>query len=604
MHPSIETKSSYNRSRMYRLIVLAGVPIGLFFGTWGYLIYGEGHTTFSTAVYHAVQLFAVHMPHLEGDINWQLNLGRWAAAISAGLMIFLLLSRAFRAEWLLFNLPLTKKHVVVCGLGQVGKKLALEFSKAGSKVVAIERDGSTLGVKEVQSHGITVIIGDANDKEILRKARVHHAMKVLAVCSDDDTNIAIIVAVQDIAAAEKSAPPNAECLLLLADPNLHEKVAPYLTSTGSAGQFRIKVGGFDMPDMVARLAFEEHPLDFDGICEDEKNTKVHPVVVGTGPLGEGLVVKALQLCHFANQSRPRVSIVGNDAQGFLNRLRQRHPHAKPWYDTTAIDCDRSDPELPEKVAALLASDELVTVAICPESGDDGDIESKNVLMTMAIEKALNSAGNPAKQTQILVYLRRKSGFGTLFGSMSKLNNGASIHAFGLIETLCNSETLLHEKQDCLARSFHLEYLKEQEEKKRKVEADDKQFVPRPAHKPWDILPEGIRESNRLAADHLAIKLRAIGYRIDIPEKSGAVESFSDTGNTLAMMEHERWCAERWLEGWRLGTRDDTGKVHNDLKSWDELTDGEKYIDQNFVAKTVDIVERAEMAIYPISPKNE
>lgn len=137
-----------------------------------------------------------------------------------------------------------------------------------------------------------------------------------------------------------------------------------------------------------------------------------------------------------------------------------------------------------------------------------------------------------------------------------------------------------------------------------MEADDKQFVPRPAHKPWDILPEGIRESNRLAADHLAIKLRAIGYRIDIPEKSGAVESFSDTGNTLAMMEHERWCAERWLEGWRLGTRDDTGKVHNDLKSWDELTDGEKYIDQNFVAKTVDIVERAEMAIYPISPKNE
>lgn len=601
MHPSIETNSSHKGLPWSQRIVLAGIPIGLFFGTWGYLIYGKGETSLPTAFYHAIQLFALHMPLLEGHINWQLEVGRWAAATSAGLTIAILLKRGFLTEWQLFLLRMTKKHVIVCGLGDVGKQLALDFKKSGSKVIAIERSATAPGIAEVESHGITVFIDDAKDIDTLSKVHAHYAKYVLAVCSDDDTNIAITVAVRDLAVAEKSAPKDAVCLLLLADPDLRDKVAPTLTSSGRDGEFQINVGGFDMPEMLSRLAFEEHPLDFDGIKEKEL-TKVHLVVVGTGPLGEALAIKALQLCHFANRSRPRLTIVGNDAQGLIDRLAQRHPHVDSWYDAQPVNCDRSDPKLPGKVVALLAKEELVTVAICPGSGRDGEVESQNVGMALSIKEALQ--GNSVKHTQILVYLRRKSGFGKLFESMGKSDDKVSVHAFGLIETLCDRNTLLHEKQDCLARSLHLEYLEEQEEKKKKVEADGKQFVSRPAHKPWTILPEIFRESNRMAADHLAVKLRAIGLRVDIEGKPGAINSFPDPGDNLAMMEHERWNAEHWLDGWRFGERDDKGKVHNNLKPWDELTDGEKYIDQNFVAKTVRIVARAKMAIYPISPKNE
>ncbi len=600
MHLSKEPGSQDDWSRWYWRVVLAGVIIGMSFGTWGYLIYAGENASFSTALYHAVQLFAIHMPLLEKPINLPLDIGRWAAAVSSGLAVLLLLSRAFLTEWRLFHMHWAENHVVVCGLGEVGTRLALEFRRAGRKVVAIEREATVPGVAEVESKGITVVIGDAKDPDTLRKLRAHHAVNVFAVCSDDDTNIAITVAVRDLAAAEKSAPPNAECLLLLADPDLHERVAPHLTSAGGAGEFRIKVGGFDMPEMVARLAFEEHPLDFDGIREQD-SARVHLIVVGTCPLGEALAVKALQLCHFANRSRPRVSVVGNNAQGLLDRLRQRHPHADPWYEAQAVECDRGDPAMPGKVAALLAPDELVTVAICQGSDDGGDVESQNVLIAMRIENALQT-GNPAKQTQILVYLRRRSGFGSLFGSMGE-DGGAFIHAFGLIETLYNRDTLLHEKQDSLARSMHLEYLAEQEEMKKKVEAEGKQFVPRPAHKSWEKLPEGYRESNRLAADHLAVKLRAVGLRMDTPGKPGALTSFPDPGDTLAMMEHERWCAEHWLDGWRLGERDDKEKVHPDLKPWDELPVEERYIDQNVMARTVRIVARAERAIYPNLSKN-
>src|SRR5574341_1861972 len=135
MLSSIEAIFSHNSSRWSRLIVLAGIVIGLFFGTWGYLIYGEGQTSFLTAVYHAVQLFVLHMPLLEKPINLPLEIGRWAAATSAGLMVVLVLRRAFLTEWGLFHMLWGKNHVVVCGLGEVGTRLALEFGRAGRKVV-------------------------------------------------------------------------------------------------------------------------------------------------------------------------------------------------------------------------------------------------------------------------------------------------------------------------------------------------------------------------------------------------------------------------------------------------------------------------------------
>jgi|GEM_PF-3234725 len=588
----------------YWLAVITGAAIGIFFGTWGYFIYEEWKTPPLTALYHAVQLFEIHMPLIEGHLNWQLELGRWAAAFSSGLAILLILRSVFLTGWRLFRLQWTKNHVLVCGLGEVGTRLALEFKSSGKKVVAIERTETSPGVAEVRSHGILVITGDAKAQDTLRKARAQFASKVLAVCSDDDTNIAITVAVRDMAKAEKSAPENAECLLLLADPGLHEKVASHLTSGGGAGEFKIKVGGFDMPDTVARLAFNEHPLDFDGIHENDP-VRVHLIVVGTCKLCEALVVKALQLCHFANRSRLRVSVVGHDAKGLIDRVRKRHPHAEPWYDADAVECDPRDPEMPEKVAALPAQDEFVTLAVCPSVEEDKnkDVESINVKTVIEIKDTLKEKGNKAARSQILVYLRRRSGFGTLFESIGKSQDGVPIHAFGLIETLCNSNILLHETQDKLAREMHEEYIREQDDKKKKAEAEGKKFIPRPAHTSWEKLAEEYRESNRMMADFLAIRLRAIGLRMDMPGKPDALISFPDPGDTLAKMEHERWCAEKWLEDYCYCViRNDKENIHPDLKLWEELPEGERYIDKNFVAKTVSIVGRAEIAIYPISPK--
>ena len=101
-------------------------------------------------------------------------------------------------------------------------------------------------------------------------------------------------------------------------------------------------------------------------------------------------------------------------------------------------------------------------------------------------------------------------------------------------------------------------------------------------RPWEQLDGEIRDMNRQQADHIAVKLRALGFRI-VPDNSGAAAAFQisdDEIETLAITEHQRWAASRRLTGWRHGaTRDNTNKLHPDLVPWDDLDEATREYDR-------------------------
>lgn len=618
------------------------VVAGMGCGTWGYLIYGHEHGgqgSVLSAVYHALQLFLLHMPHLEGRINWPLEIGRWSAALATGLTGLLFLHSVMLFEWRHLWVKLfISEHVVVCGLGATGTRiveaLTRQKTEAGSglaawlrrlvkallatfirknrplRVVAIERDHRMPGVAAATRLGIPVVIGDARDPAVLRKARVHRAKHILAVCTEDDTNVAVAVAVRDLGKRERRAPKDAKCLLLLEDPELRAKLALPLGEVPPPGGFRIRVGGLDVPDVIARNVFRAHPLDFDGIGP-ESPARVHLVVMGTCALAEALAVKALQLGHFANQTKAiapttfvhehplRLTVVGDHAAEMIARLRDRHRHAKPWYEAVAVPGNGTR-ELPAAVLDEISPDDFLTVVVCPGSvqSDDAKAENQSVLRALAVAKQLNSLGDkPARSArrQVLVRLRQRTGFAALFDGMGP----TPVCAFGETAALCSAEMLLDEEQDKLAQVLHQEYLDGQKKKRENARADGRVFEMTPTFMPWELLTEFYRDSNRLLADHLDVKLRALGYLIKRHGEKGELATFADPKDALAIAEHSRWCATYWLDGWRYDpVRNDDDKAHPSLRSWEELPEDMRYIDQQFVTHTVDVLHQVEQGVYP------
>jgi Trk K+ transport system NAD-binding subunit len=78
-----------------------------------------------------------------------------------------------------------RDHVVVCGLGNVGFRLAQRLAEQGVPVVAIERDDDGRHVAAARRMGIPVVIGDATLTETLHAAQIETAQAVVTATDSD-----------------------------------------------------------------------------------------------------------------------------------------------------------------------------------------------------------------------------------------------------------------------------------------------------------------------------------------------------------------------------------------------------------------------------------
>ncbi len=124
-----------------------------------------------------------------------------------------------------------------------------------------------------------------------------------------------------------------------------------------------------------------------------------------------------------------------------------------------------------------------------------------------------------------------------------------ISPFSAADDELDFSQLEHAARDRIARVIHERYL---------AQAGEKAKEPgNLAGRPWDELNEFYKDSNRQQADHLLLKLRAIGCEavpLTDPRKPIACEAVPDGIPVedlvaLARMEHDRWNAEKFLAGW-------------------------------------------------------
>ena len=141
--------------------------------------------------------------------------------------------------------------------------------------------------------------------------------------------------------------------------------------------------------------------------------------------------------------------------------------------------------------------------------------------------------------------------------------------------LVAQDVLLGAAREEIAKAIHAKHVRDLQGKKASTD---------PSMQPWDQLTETLKESNRGQADHISEKLQRIGCGLE-PAASGGAAAFEFTPEeieVLAEMEHERFVAERRLDGWTLGPKSVENKTSPTLVPWDELSDDVKELDRQAV----------------------
>lgn len=552
----------------------------------------------SIPVFKTVQLFLLNSG-AEDDSghpsNWLLMIARLSAAslflVVSGTVILRVLDDVRRLPSLLTR----RDHVVICGLGQIGLQLLDDLDEQGraKEVVVVENNPANPWLDYARNLGATVVIGDSTKRDTLAEARTAQAAEVFVVNGDDGVNLEVVAELGILLTDSKQ---NREKNKLrvhvhIVDTNFATTLRPYCKVLHDSPNMSVQV--FNVPrTAAARLVTNQ--LWPHAPKKDQEVS--HFVILGFGAMGQALAVQLAQLGHFPNRKRSRFTIADRDITQSASTFLSRYPRFTSWKDgeggTLGVDsfsteadawgwnehplpdalkvdsadaiqyvCNaefvnlpagRSDEAFAKRLGQMFAHN-----GVKPVIFSCGQQDRDNFEMAVQLRDQLSCQGYA--DVPIFVWLPRQP---ALAETLTRTKNGNFV-PFGECHSAASYLEITDPLRERIGRKIQEAYENCEAEK---AKTEGKEY----RKSAWSGIPDDHRESNRVAADHMLLKLQHVGVEIvrkTSPEQKGGrfTKDFpAKTRSVLAEMEHYRWVAERLLAGWRYI---DKGNSADEIKAY-------------------------------------
>jgi hypothetical protein len=451
---------------------------------------------------------------------------------------------------------------VICGCGAKGSSLAAELLlERGSKIVLIDSVESS-DIQSLRRQGVIVCIGDGTNPSTMQQVGLARASRLVCIAGDDRTNIGIALAVADSMPQERKTDP-IEIFVHVADVarrNILQR--SQLLDLKSDPRHRIRL--FNCHANRARLALKENPLEWDesrGLCDE-----VHLVVGMLGQLEKAVIVHAAQIGQFRNGSKVNVHLVSVRAKSDEAVLLKEYPGFRKCADLVSIQIEEAD-DFVDAIAQESMSwsrESLVTVL---SGGSAESALSDALLLGERLKNCL--------PLRVLLDAPSNSGIRNLVAKNKQL--ASWVRFLPELNKSVGRDAVFQESLDIVAKNIHQTWKRQTDEKIRKAELEGNLeeaagHRAKETYREWDDLTEEQKDGNRLAADHIPVKIRSIG--LDPGNRGEVVKEWSRISlerlDMLSRMEHERWAAPLLLVGWKAGIRDENKRFHPNLVPYDKL----------------------------------
>jgi hypothetical protein len=329
-------------------------------------------------------------------------------------------------------------------------------------------------------------------------------------------------------------------------------------------QAPVPVEHIDLASTAARALLVRWPLHLG--ADPRFGQRPHALIAGRSALGEALLLQILQVGHYDEQG-PVVTLLDDDPSGWRAAFSAAYPEAGRFGSVTFRHHDDAWPAdmLPVTVAFVTADR--------PERGLD---------LAEALRTRLAVHGRVSPPILLEVGDADPGGaVGDWDGQIVPISHRRLVLTPG---------GLLDRQDDALAQVIHAHY-------RDSIEAQGRDPATEPAGRPWHQLDEAYRNASRQQADHLWAKLALIDC-CAVPE--ARVDSFAFSPaevERLAIIEHGRWAADRYLAGWTYApVRDNVRKHHPQLIPYDALSGPMKDLDRFAVRLVPSLLARSRQGI--------
>ncbi|MFB6272470.1 MAG: NAD-binding protein [Salinibacter sp.] len=565
-------------------------------------------------------------------------------------------------------------HAVIVGSSRVGRHLLRDLrfprgERAQRPVMVVAEEGDELGA-EAEALGAFVVQGDPRDPEVRAQALMSHAREVFVATGDGAHNVDIaadllqdyrsgrIARTEPLRSHSDRFVQHLQCHVHLNSPQLESLFQTHDLFQASGDDFDVHT--FSMYDQAARELFLNPEYGIVPHCMPESSEVAHYVILGFGAMGQTTALKAAHLAHFPNDRRPRLTIVdrfeeagetGGEAaerDEFLSRYPAFCPDPAAFdleshirESDTGIDGWESRASRPAAPRARVDDSEAVEYVANAEflsmpvsaNGEEWigelarrlhpeqdpsprpalvvcyDDERRNARTALQLYDQLSTLPPESlpPSLPIYVYLPTEEGLAKLidnYGTSNPHNTSdpgcLSVHPFGHRADTDTYTSTTRPSLQKLARGFHQAY--------NDIYGGDT---------PYDDLDPTLKTSNERAAAHARVKLCVEDQQVSQDhelEDKPPLPAFDRPG-ILARMEHNRWMAERLLEGWRYASypddyaslseeeqqhiqdKMDRRKLRATLVPWSALSEEERDKDRQQVSVLRKALAHAEESTY-------
>ena len=581
---SVTTRHTIRKLAEYQWFLIAGgfllVILFGFVGFWlAYESLAEPHSI-PDLLYFTLQLFALQSGAQVPINSVFLEIARFLAPlISFYVIVSVIFVLIYQFRLFLFNM-IPSRHVVICGLGFIGTEI-VRYYQDTIRVVVIESDPHNKEIETCKENGAIVIIGDATNENILRKAGIQKAKDIFIVAGKDVTNAKIAFACKKI--LDEKDGKELQCHLHLLNPYLARAFFPLAFSVNIKSRCR-----FEFFNIYQISGYCIQKL-FPPFAESEvKNDPAHVLILGTGRMGETILTRTIRR-WMLKKTGTKITITCIDKKARENEqyFIKRSPALSDYCNLTLIEMDVTSKEFisGEFVHKIPALPPISIIYVCIDNPE------------ISLNSAITLAGIPSlKAIPIVVRTVYDEGITQIFKYLTKDNPALShIKIFPLISNDCSKPLIIGGMREILARAIHDQYRATHSAQYQSSEHD-------PALKPWPELDEDLKESNRKQADNIPIKLHKVNCRLE-PLTNWDEPLFvftSEEIENLAESEHIRWTEERSVEGWKLGPqRNKDQKTTPWLIPYSQLPDEVKEFDRDAVRTIPAILARIDLKVMRI-----
>lgn len=564
-------RAAMRRVRGYKIFFVAIVAT-IVLGMCGFSVVFPDYNAL-TWLYMTMQLFTLDPQSFDvsdtlsgteagaAAVPWTLELARWMAAGITCYGIIFATWRLLQKSSGAMKIQKLRGHMVVFGSGPTVSGLLDECLENESDCVLLS-SCHDLAESWRERGGLAVEVSSALEQEPLSRghldrAGLAHASAFYAFDAHDGNNLRAAMLAENSTTAARIIVRQDEpyaCELLQRNG---------LLSPAKGSSLRVISVAFTR----ARILLGDAPLEW--YPQTGLATEVHLVIPELGTFEKAVAIQAALIGHYPGGKRVNLWLASAASHG---SLLNDFPGIARCVDLRLIG--ENGINSIQNISREAAEGSLVTIMATHMLPEDGYLQ------------ALRYRERWSAENNFRIVLS-----GPLADGEAIVTSADDLVVAPRLTGLATPDSL--DEHDVVARKIHDTWY---EGNQRRIDEalanDDKQeadnLSSKATFKKWSGLTEKQKDDNRRAADHIAVKIRAVGLDPAQPDLREAWDNLNtEQLDMLSRMEHERWAAPLWLSGYKPGERDDAARTHPNLVPYDELDQSTKDYDTEQVKQAAE-----------------